>query len=387
MRALPRLRNCAGHVTPRSRRYVRLDANGASAQQAWQYRLDQQAYADAELDEVVDAGWHAVQQAAARLAARLGPGAVVSLGLSGGLDSRLTLCAAMAAGCDIRPYFFGEPDSSEAGLAAMVAHRLGATLQLPGACSSFPRYFRRSLLFQPMADLEWCKYWSGRDQLTQSSLAVMSGHLGDHFLGEWSVRARWGPDDDRGLAAELISSCALEKADDATSDRIIGEIAAQTAEIGGSVRQRKQGFWYMAINPSIRRCGLFSTRGAVPHFTFFEDRGVLEHGLAIPLAYRRRNRYYLRLFERHLPDVCPAAIPLADGRNGHKPIEKWLFGNRTFRAEIRKLVDLEKTYLTNSRHPRIGDVVESIMSGGESRNEIHQFFRCLTIRAYQTAFE
>jgi len=372
-------------VTPG--RYVRLDANGASVQQAWQYRLDHRAYANAELDDVVDAGWRAVRQAAARLLATLGPNAVVSLGLSGGLDSRLTLCAATAAGLDIRPYFFGEPGSSEADSAAMVARQRGAILRRPGACSTFPQYFRQSLLFQPMADLEWCKYWSGRDQLTQSCVAVMSGHLGDHLFGEWSVRARWGPEDDPGLAADLMSSCALEKADDATSDRIASEIAVQTAEIGGSVLQRKQGFWYLAINPSIRRCGLFSTCGAVPHFTLFEDRDVLKHGLAIPLAYRRRNRYYLRLFERYLPDVSPAALPLADGSNGYKPIEKWLYRNEVFRAEVRKLVDLREIYLPNSRHRRIRDVVESIIRGEESRNEIHQFFRCLTIRAYQTTFE
>jgi hypothetical protein len=368
--------------------YVRLSSAGAVTGRAWSYQLDCASQDSTEFEEAVDQGWHLIRRASDRLRTLIGPAAVLSLGLSGGLDSRLTMCAVSQAGLDVRPYFFGEPASAEASCAGLLARAENLRLSLPGSGGSFPRYFRRSLAYQPMADLEWCKYWSGRDDLTAQASAVMSGHLGDHLYGQWSVRAQWGAaDDNRGLAAQLLSSCALEQPGDFIADMLTGEITAQVEEIGGSVLQRKQGFWYMAVNPSIRRCGLFSTLGAVPHFSLFEDPDVVRHGLRLPLRWRLRNRYYLRLLERHMPHLSPSAIALADGRNGHKPIERWLRGNQLFRSEAGALVDLDECYIPRSRHGRFREAVESIMAGHESRNEIHQFFRALTIRAYQSAFE
>ncbi|MFI0898195.1 hypothetical protein [Streptomyces sp. NPDC020983] len=362
---------------------------GAKAERFWRYTMDGGS-PERDLDDAVDECWALLTASADRVRRALGANGTVLLGLSGGMDSRLTAVLCRRAGIDVIPYFFGEPQSDAARVAGAVAQRLGLELHFPGGNRSFPNLFGRSVDHQPMADLEWCKYLTGREGLLRSLPPVaglMSGHLGDHLLGGWGPRAPHGPDDDGRLAAELVSMCALEPAGGRAAERITAAVRLQLAEIGGSVLQRKQGFWFHCTNPSVRRCGLFHQFGTLPHFSLFEDVGVTEFALSLPPRWHLRNRFYSRLYERHAPDLAPARLPVENGSNDHKPVERWLTGNPLLREKVAELVDPREPVDVRTSGPTFAAAVEQITAGRASRNSIHRFFRHLTVRAYQHTFE
>ncbi|MFI2207376.1 hypothetical protein ACH47Z_43310 [Streptomyces sp. NPDC020192] len=367
-----------------------LRPDGAKVDRFWRYTMDSSRRPDRDLDDAVDECWALLTTSADRVRSELGANGTVLLGLSGGMDSRLTAVLCRQAGIRVFPYFFGERQSDAARVAGAVAQRLGLALHFPGSNRSFPDLFRQSVDHQPMADLEWCKYLTGREDLLRAlppMAGLMSGHLGDHLLGNWSPRASRGPDDDGQLAAELVSMCALEPLGAQAAERIAAAVRLQLAEIGGSVLQRKQGFWFHCMNPSVRRCGLFHQFSTLPHFSLFEEAGVTDFALSLPPRWHLRNRFYSRLYERHAPDLHPARLPVENGSNDHKPVERWLTGNPLLREKVAELVDLREPVDVCDPALTFAAAVAEITAGRASRTWIHRFFRHLTVRAYQHAFE
>jgi Asparagine synthase len=356
--------------------------SGQNATHLWSYELRPSSWT---LDEAIEACWELLRKAAARVRDIAGNDAVAKVGLSGGLDSRLTTALLAEAGMSVQPYFFGEARSDAASVASAVAGKLGLELSFTDQSPGFPNLFKRSLEHNPMADLEWCKYLAGRPAMAPSDV-LFSGHLGDFLLGEWSFRAAYGPEDNAELARKLLADCRLERPTGDIEKRVLEGLHEQLDTIGGSVLQRKQGFWFYGVNMAIKQCGLFHQFGEVPHYSLFEDIDVINAGLAIKHGWRRRNKFYLLLFARHLPQLEPTYIRLENGSNDHKPLESWLLRNATFLDAVHEIADIGESLGLPDGGQTVGDAAVAIYNGGVSRANIHQFFRHLTIHAYQRAY-
>jgi hypothetical protein len=338
--------------------------SGSRAEQetVWRYELRP---VSGQMGDAVDHCWSRLTCAAERIYMLTAPSCQGLLGLSGGLDSRLTAKVCKEAGIRVRPYFFGECESEAALVASAAAKTLGLSLSFAGRCREFPQYFSRSMIVNPMANLEWCKYLSGRDTLDSEADAILSGHLGDRLLGDWGLRLNGGPDDNREIARQLFHGCALEKVDAETAERIIADVSRQLDSIGGPIVQRKQGFWFHNVNMFVKHCGLFqSIVGQLPHYSPFEDVDVVDAALELPASWRLRNRFYRQLFAKYIPELLPDRVPLDGGHNTHKPLERWLYRNSEFARQV-----------------------GAIMAGHASRNDIHRFFRRLTVHAYRSRYE
>jgi asparagine synthetase B (glutamine-hydrolysing) len=359
--------------------------NGEITRQAvWRYEMRPAGWT---MDEAVTHCWDLLGRAAQRMRALTGPRSRGLLGLSGGRDSRITARVCLDAGIDVRPYFFGEQNSDAATIVNQIAQALDLKVEFPGHNRGLARYFDRSLRHQPLADLEWCKYLTGRDELVADADAMLSGHLGDHVFGIRSFRAATGPEDDRGVARELLQNYLLEKTDPDTAERIVDEITAQVAEIGGSVIQRKQGFHFHTMNMTAKQCGLFQTLERLPHYSPFEDIDVLEAALTLPDAWRLRNRFYQRMFTQCLPELGVDRISAAGSGNEHKPIHEWLRGNADFAEGVAALVDPGEDLGLYRQERTFGDATAQILAGQATKNDIHQYFRRLTIQAYRRYYE
>jgi asparagine synthetase B (glutamine-hydrolysing) len=339
------------------------------------------------IDDAVDECWALLGRAASRVRAVTGPRSRGLLGLSGGRDSRVSARVCLDAGIDVRPYFFGERVSEAAEVAEQVGTVLGLKVHFPERNREFPSYFERSVRSQPLADLEWCKYPTGRGELVADVDAILSGHLGDHVFGVRSFRSSSGPGDDRSVARELFYSCAKEKTDADAVDRIIDEVSVQVAAIGGSVSQRKQGFAFHTVNMGVKQCGLFRDFSGVPHYSLFEDVDVIDAALAIPASWRLRNRFYQRMFARYLPELDVGEIRAPGRSNDHKPVDEWLRGNTRFADAVCDLIDPDEDTGLPGNYRTFAEAVTDIIAGRSTKNDIHAFFRRLTIGSYQRHYE
>ena len=289
------------------------------------------------------------------------------------------------AGADVTAYFFGEENSDAGAAAGSVADRLGLPLLYLGANRELHRHFADCIRYQPLADLEWAKYVTGRHRLPAYD-SLWSGRLGDHLLAE-SETLLIGPDDDRLLAEVLFRRFAHESPDRSTREAIVDRIASQLAGFGGSTAQRRQAFSYYAHERSVQHCGLFHDFGRHPHFSPFEDIDVVEAALGIPPSWRARNNLYRLVMERHFPQVSEAAVPVDDRRNGHKPLEHWLRGNDGFsRAVLHIVSGLDGQAAISGDAAGLRSSLDAILAGRSSRREIHTFFRHLTVAAFVTAY-
>ncbi|MGW8724781.1 hypothetical protein ACWGNF_01950 [Streptomyces sp. NPDC055808] len=346
---------------------------------SWRYRFDPAAR---DFDEAVHHCWELIERAGRRIEAHTGPAGPALLGISGGHDSRVTGAACAAAGTKMTGYFFGERDSGAARAAEEVARVLGVPLEFPGRNREMPRYFDESVRHQPLADLEWCKYLPGRDGLVAGSGALLSGRLGDHLFSDKGHQPEEGPQGDRGIAEDLFRELAKEPAGPSAAEAVVADITAELSELGGSGVQRRRGFNFQSMSTTVKQGGLFHTFGRTPHFSVFEDVDVFESALDLPNAWRVGNRFYDTLLERKRPALAPCRIAVP-ATNEHKPIEHWLRGNTEFARHAEQLFDRGEDLGSDGRDGTAGQAVDAILAGRATRNEIHQYFRRATIRAYE----
>ncbi|MGW1835151.1 hypothetical protein [Streptomyces sp. NPDC002067] len=349
---------------------------------SWRYRFSPRAR---DMDEAVERCWELIGRAGRRIAASAAPGAPALLGVSGGHDSRVTGAACAAAGMELTGYFFGERDSSAARAAGEVARILGVPLGFTGPARELPRYFEESAHRRPLADLEWCKYLPGRGPLVAGAGALLSGRLGDHLFSDKGHQPEDGPQGDREIAESLFAELAKEAAPEAAAEAVVADITEELSGLGGSGVQRRRGFNFSSMSMSVKQCGLFHTYGRVPHHSVFEDLDVFESALDLPNAWRVGNRFYDTLLERKQPLLAPArtAVPTT---NEHKPLERWLRGNTEFAAHAGRLFDPAEELGPCGARRTAGESVDAIVAGRATRDEIHQYFRRATVRAYERIY-
>ncbi|MEV0261228.1 hypothetical protein AB0I49_07775 [Streptomyces sp. NPDC050617] len=349
---------------------------------SWRYRFEPAAR---DMDEALDTCWRLIERAGRRIAACAPPGGPALLGVSGGHDSRVTGAACVAAGMELTGYFFGERHSAAGRAADRVAQALGVPLDFAGHHRELPRYFAESLRRRPMSDLEWCKYLPGRDALVAKSRVLLSGRLGDHLFSDKGHQREDGPHGDRAIAAELFRELAKEEAGEAAAERITADIAEELAGLGGSGVQRRRGFNFQSMSMSVKQGGLFHAFGKIPHYSVFEDIDVFESALDLPNAWRVGNRFYDTLLERERPRLARSSID-APTTNEHKPIERWLRGNAEFAEQAGRLLDPAEDMAVPGRERTFGQALDAMLAGRATRNDIHQYFRRATVKAYERTY-
>ena len=349
----------------------------------WQYRLSPRPM---DIHEAIDDLHAHLEVSTNRILAIAGDSSRFLVGLSGGLDSRVTAFYFSRAAAEISAYFFGEFNSDAGRVAKSVAKCLRLPIHFVGRNREFPLFFQTSLNYDPSANLEWCKYMTGRGDILDFDI-LLSGNLGDHAVGEWSFSTLAGSSSQEVSANEIFYRCRLQLTSRDEQAGIVGRIQDVLSELDRSVAEQKQAFWYYNIGRYNRHAGLFHDFGRRPHYSLFEDIDLFEFCSTIPAVWHMRNRFYESFIARHIPHMSLSNIRRDDGLNTHKPIESWLTGNAVFKEETSRLIRDSQSRIQISDQMRDWEeVIESILRGSLSRNEIHQFFRHLTIEAFQMKY-
>ncbi|XYH97382.1 asparagine synthase-related protein [Sorangium sp. So ce1128] len=363
---------------------VTLNSTTMESQVFWHHTFrNQESF---EPEEAVSRLDETFVRAARRIVATQPPDTRYCLGLSGGLDSRIAGHYFKSQGIRMHAYFFGEKDSDEGQIAAMVAEQLGVPLYKLGENHNMSSHFRRCRDFQPFANLEWAKYVTGRRGLPAFDV-MLSGFLGEHLFGGRRFHSDAPGQTYTDMANVLIDLFAQE----ATDPRTMGGIRERIEEILAQSRPdpviASNVFWYRSAKQYNRTCGLFHHFGSAPHFSLFSDIDVVEFSLGIPVAWLFPRRFYRFFLSRRLPELTESNIRAGDRGNDHKPLERWLRDNERFREDANSLLDeyeQESQDLGWTKELREG--VDRIFEGRYSRNQIHGFFRRLTVVSFSGKF-
>jgi len=365
---------------------IEIDHGHVTLRSFWRFALAEPEApfdADAAVEEL-DALF---RQAARRSLAVFGARSRYCLGLSGGLDSRLVAHYFHAEGADLFGYSFGEPDADECQVAGTVADHFGIDHYRVGRNRELPRYFAASLKYQPMADLEWCKYLTGRSALPEFD-ALITGFVGNHLFGSIShALPTQEPAGDGELATMIYDYYFLATCDEAARDASEQRIESLLREIGGSTLSRCMAFWYRSVKWRNKHCGLFHDFGRHPHIPIFTDIDVMDFCLRLPPDWLHECRFQRYFFDRKLPALSVKHLRRDDQQNAHKPIESWLRDNREFAdAALALLGPAEDQMLLRGRSLSLREMVGKIVAGHCSRNDIHRFFLRLTPLAFQHTY-
>lgn len=337
-------------------------------------------------DDAVDAMYELLDRAMRRIA-RLGTDPDRwCLGLSGGLDSRVVGALAVTAGLRPYGYFFGEQKSDAGSVAGQLAVALGIDVHFPGRNREFPEFFRTSLERFPMANLEWCKYVTGRDGLPAYD-ALLSGRRAELFLRGTARYFEEGAPE-RATAEDFFDSFSGHAADSGHRKPVCARLEAELRDVTGSSLRRRKYLGQLRMHSSWKDCGLFRDFSGRPHFSPFDDIDVVGYGLRLPPEWQRGAGFHRTLLERHFPHIAENRIRRDEfGKNDNKPLERWLFGNDGFLRSVRELVpDPDEPVPGEKSFGTYEETARRISEGRHTRNEIHYFFRRLTVAAFRNAY-
>lgn len=352
---------------------ISIDAKAVRTSRYWQYRFGAGPHS---FEDAVGHFEMALNGVARGVRERDSP---ILLALSGGMDSRVVGAALHLAGVPFHAYFFGESDSSAGRVAARVAQALGTDLTYPNEHRALSKFFPRLATYSPMANLEWCKYATGREGLV-GHRTVATGKLGDHLLGRWPMDLLRPNISDDEVVSLLFATFALEPTDDVTADGIRSRMSHVVHLLPGSPIERYLAFQLFQIDSTLYPAPLFHDFGDHPHFSPFENLELFDTCLSIRPRWRFGRRIHAAYLQRKMPQLTEVAIPRDNGTNDHKPLERWLYANEAFAddalAVLRNATDLP------GRGGTLGELMlqtREIVSGNLGRPAIHAYFRRLTI--------
>lgn len=306
------------------------------------------------------------------------------LGLSGGYDSRIAARYHQLAGADLIAHFFGEREPSEGQVAVNVAQHMGIPLHCVGRNREFPRLFSASINYYPDANLEWCKYLTGRETLPPFGV-LLSGRLGDQLFGGfvWTDE----PASARQCAELVFERFKRVLCEPRMRERIIERLEEFFWNEGGSTASRISTFMYRTSRPMNKHCGLFHNFSRQPHFSLFADIDVVEFCLQLPPEWLYSRSFYISFIDRRWPDLSRHRLPLSDRQNRYKPLELWLRDNADFRRHAMEIVAGRGAVMPlNDEDVPLEDAIEHIDQGRYTRNQIHLFFRHLSFQAFQNTY-
>ncbi|GAA1972850.1 hypothetical protein [Kitasatospora viridis] len=364
---------------------ITAEARGGAprAERYWQWQHEP---AVEGFDDAVDAMYELLLGATRRIAALGSAPERWCLGLSGGLDSRVVGALARTAGLRPHGYFFGERESDAGSVTGQLATALGIEVRFPGRNREFPAHFATSLDRFPMANLEWCKYVTGRDRLPDYD-ALLSGRRAELFLRGTAQYFRSGFPE-RATPEDFYDAFAGTSADEGHRKPVCARLEAELRDVPGSSLRKRRHLGQLRMHSSWKDCALFRDFAGRPHYSPFDDLDVISYGLRLPPEWQRGARFHRALLERHFPHVAESRIRRDEvGNNDNKPLERWLSGNEDFLRAVRECVPDPAEPVPGERS--LGSYEETarrISEGRHSRNEIHYFFRRLTVAGFRKAY-
>lgn len=333
-------------------------------------------------DEFIEEMDSIFRQAVNRCINRYGEGSTYCLALSNGLDSRLTAHYFKDTGIKLFGYFFGERNSQEALAATKIADNVGIKLITCENYRNFFEFFNEYTDNRPFADLEWCKYLPAKKILPEYNL-ILSGFLGNHLFGGWEFSYSNKKIHDDEMAIELVKKFSRVELSQDMLNSLTERVSAVLQENCHNSLSKKTEFWFRSVIQFEKECDFFTDINGKPHYSIFCDLDVVR--LALKLQYRQYpfRLMYHKFLEKKFFYIHPQNIPAIQIKNSHKPIEKWLAGNSHFIEKVRPYKkQLELAATLYNKKIDVLKYMENIYEGHLSRNELHLFFRYLTVALF-----
>lgn len=315
-----------------------------------------------------------------------GKNARYCLGLSNGMDSRLTAYYMKKYTDNIFAYFFGEFESREGISAKAVADVLNIPLYTSDEYNTFPDLFDEQTRLFPISTVEWAKYGVARKDIPDFDV-LLSGYIGNHLFGGWEYSFSNKEVSDNELASELVEKFRRIELDEDTRNLFVEKFSEILHENNNNTLSKKSEFWFRSIIQHEKESYLFNDENK-PHQSIFSNLHIVKAAFKLPHKYYRFRKLYIDLLEKKCNCINVKTIPSIQVINSHKPIENWL-KNNDYLYEYLAVNKENLEYISREMCHWNMDVMKTrmdIYNGIAKRNEIHQLFRVLTIARFIEKF-
>jgi asparagine synthetase B (glutamine-hydrolysing) len=239
-----------------------------------------------------------------------------TIGLSGGLDSRVVAKYALEMGLDLDAFVFGHKKSDIFLISKRIAKKLGINLSQLEISPKYWSYHKKQLHYDPMMNLMLTTYGSVRDHL-QTDRILLSGFNGDNIFGSHLEKEDF--DHDLNYVEKICKKYALfDQTNDILTNDLFRSIMAEIAERYENLHmpdwQIKELFnfecrqlRFIKNNPSFHFYGIFDR-----YYSPFADIDVVEFALGLPLDELYQSKAYHEFIITRFPDMAsirPSQIP------------------------------------------------------------------------------
>lgn len=268
-----------------------------SGRQYWQYEFTPRQRSRPEAFEELD---HLFNNAVRRIRAQH-PDGVFGLGLSGGLDSRISAQYLLDQGADIRAFVFDHKCSDAARVSSRLARVMNIPLQRLELPDDFSPVIDAHMDYDPMYSIRQAAYCTARDQLPECD-AMVTGFFGDTGFGSHIKSAELQPEGSFvDKMRKRLNVVKVQLVDDQLLHEIGSDIEAyddgrehwrscERCEIDN--RQRR----FVKNSPSFHFYGMWE-----PTYSMFSDSDVVNFILSLGPTDLYENAFYHDFIRHRFP--------------------------------------------------------------------------------------
>lgn len=270
------------------------------------------------------------------------PDGVFGIGLSGGLDSRITAKYLKDRGANVTTFVFDHNNSDAARVSAKLARVMGLPLKRLVIPDDFSSVLDAHMEYDPMYSVRNAAYCTIRDQLPQCD-AMVTGFFGDTGFGSHIKAAELTNDGD--LAPKLRKRLDVVKTQLAEDD-VVAQVDADLAsyDIGkphwqcaerSEIDNRQHRF--VKNSPSFHFYGRY-----LPTYSMFSDLDVVEFILSLPVEELYENNFYHSFIRYRFPRLAR----IRSERRAYSLMDpSWARHAKTFALKVKYKIH-EKTGVT-----------------------------------------
>lgn len=346
------------------------------------------------------------------------PQSVYGLGLSGGMDSRLTAYYAVKHKLRLKTFIYGEKKSDAYFIAKKIANLLKLEHFELGYKKDFYEYSKNSINFNPMMNVLYAWYYAVFKDLPDFEV-LLTGYNGDNQFGSHLEKSDLFIRTDEefsdiifekycelGNVAEILKyfkdpsiySKIKRNVQDFSKKSINSEYWQKKEEFNYKFRQRR----YIKNNPSFNFLGKFQS------FSMFIDLDLMDLFMTIPFEFRLNRNLFYNFLKKKLPFLSKIRperdIPILIKnelikslfkriqyydtkfrthiifKKDHKSINKWLSNDKDFIYFLKKIFSND-----NELFSKLFDIYRInrlISKGNWTSFELNILFRFLTLKLF-----
>lgn len=339
------------------------------------------------------------------------------LGLSGGLDSRLTAFYAKKVNLQLTPFIFGESNSDAYYVANKIAYKMELNLKELGYDPNFFRFFSEQLKCNPMMNLLYTWYASIKEKLPEFDL-LLTGFLGDPLFGSHLRKEDKLIENLNQLIDSIFNfhdeinarKILKEVMYDFEGDKILEHIYKNV------IRSKNKEFWQIKAEFDLKnRQRKFIKR--IPAFSFFctyNQKSIFADLDLVNAVLKSFNfedhidqKFYLKFFKAKMPYLYlirrasyagiknkginysfKKIIKLLDlkifrtkifYKESHKNIAKWLKNNSQFISFFQTVLEKDNEIFFQIFKK---DVILTLFQDCKTNNDYNFLFRIITIKLW-----